>query len=222
MLNYPVDDGLLDAYVPRGTELDTWNGRPYVSLVGFMFLRTKVKGWPIPYHRNFEEVNLRFYVRRHVKGETRRGVVFIREIVRRRAIAWVANALYNENYVNAHMVHTRAVDSGLTQYECGQGESTFGFKAFTEGEAKPLSPGSAEEFFAEHYWGYARRRDGSTNEYRVDHPPWKVWTTRNATAYGNTAAFYDDAFAEIVRAEACSAFVADGSRVQVFPAIRIP
>ena len=105
MLNYAVDPDLLRSKVPAGTELDSFGSQTFISLVGFQFLRTKVLGVPVPFHRNFDEVNLRFYVRRHVGGEIRRGVVFIREIVPRRAIAYLARVVYNENYVRLPMAH---------------------------------------------------------------------------------------------------------------------
>src|SRR5258708_22903902 len=100
MLNYEVDASLLLRFVPAGTEIDRWKGRVFASLVGFRFLKTKLLGFlPIPMHSNFEEVNLRFYVRRHVGEEVRRGVVFIRELVPPRPIAFVARTFYKENYV---------------------------------------------------------------------------------------------------------------------------
>lgn len=105
MFNYAVEPSLLEAYVPRGTELDEWNGTTYVSLVGFLFVNTRVLGIAVPGHRTFEEVNLRIYVRRRVGGELRRAVTFIREIVPRRAIAMVARAAYNEPYVALPMRH---------------------------------------------------------------------------------------------------------------------
>ena len=93
MLNYEVDPALVAAYVPPGTELDRFDGKAFISLVGFLFLNTKILGISVPFHRNFDEVNLRFYVRRSVDGVVKRGVVFIREIVPRRAIAAVARLL---------------------------------------------------------------------------------------------------------------------------------
>src|SRR5689334_2274538 len=93
MLNYESPAGLLDPLVPAGVELDRWRGTLYVSVVGFLFRDTRVLGIPIPFHRTFEEVNLRFYVRRELDGDVRRGVVFVRELVPRRAIATVARLL---------------------------------------------------------------------------------------------------------------------------------
>jgi uncharacterized protein len=105
ILNYGVDRAALAGLVPRGTELDEWKGRTYLSVVGFLFRNTRVLGLPIPFHRNFEEVNLRFYVRRRTADGWRRAVVFVKEIVPRAAVAVVARALYNENYVALPMGH---------------------------------------------------------------------------------------------------------------------
>ena len=81
LLNFEIEPDVLLPHVPGGTEIDLWDGRCFVSVVGFRFFRTRLMGLPIPFHSNFLEVNLRFYVRREVQGELRRGVVFIKEIV---------------------------------------------------------------------------------------------------------------------------------------------
>ena len=105
LANYAVDPSVLHRYVPAHTVLDSWNGTCYVSLVGFMFVNTRLLGFPIPFHRNFEEVNLRFYVRYQDKGEWKRGVVFIKEIVPRPALTFVANTIYKEHYQTLKMGH---------------------------------------------------------------------------------------------------------------------
>src|SRR5271170_1683017 len=106
MANYVVAEELLQPYLPIGTELDKYDGRCYVSLVGFLFQNTRLKSVPIPFHRTFEEVNLRFYVQ-HTKstGERRRGVVFISELVPRFALSLVANTIYGENYATVPVRH---------------------------------------------------------------------------------------------------------------------
>src|SRR5260370_5549294 len=105
MLNYLGEPRVLAPLVPAGTELDQWNGATFLSVVGFMFLDTRLFGIPIPFHRNFEEVNLRFYVRRKSPEGWRRGVVFVKELVPRMAVAWAARALYNEKYKAVPMSH---------------------------------------------------------------------------------------------------------------------
>jgi uncharacterized protein YqjF (DUF2071 family) len=219
MLNYEVDPGLLLPLVPAGTELDTWRDRAYVSAVGFMFLRTKVLGLPVPFHRDFEELNLRFYVRREAEDGVRRGVVFVKEIVPRIAIATVARVVYNENYVRMRM--RSAVDVAP---EAARGSVEYGWRhagrwnrirVETEGPPRALEPGSEAEFITEHYWGYARQRDGATMEYRVEHPPWRVWTAVAHELDCDAVEIYGERFGAPLRGAPLSAFLAEGSAISV-------
>lgn len=215
MLNYVIDPAVLAPSLPAGVELDLWQDRCYVSIVGFMMLDTRVLGLPIPGHREFEEVNLRFYVVRTVDGERRRGVVFIKEVVRRRAIAWVARAVYNEKYERWPMSHE--IRPGRVVYRWAGCE----VGATMTGAPRPLEPGSEAEFIAEHYWGYSRQRDGGTVEYRVEHPPWRHWPVESHWLSGDVAGFYGPEFGAALAAGPRSAFVAEGSAVQVFPGQRL-
>jgi uncharacterized protein YqjF (DUF2071 family) len=224
MLNYEVDPALLAPYVPRGVELDFWHGRTYVSLVAFLFLNTRVLRIPIPFHRNFEEVNLRFYVRRSVPGdnqhEVRRGVVFIREIVPRRAVVWVANTVYGENYLRLPMRH--AIKQRSFEYAWRYGGRWNRISAEMLGVQQELAPGSHEEFIAEHYWGYARRSSDETDEYRVEHPPWRVRLSAAAKFEGSIDGLYPPEFTFLNERPPDTAFIADGSAVAVFRAQRLP
>lgn len=213
MLNYEVAPGLLRPLVPAGTELDTWEGRTYVSLVGFLFLKTRVLGVPIPFHRDFEELNLRFYVRREAPDGPRRGVVFVKEVVPRLAIATVARLVYNENYVARRMRHRR-VENGVT-YEWRNAGQWNRLGVETDGPPRPLEPGSEAEFITEHYWGYARQRDGGTVEYQVEHPPWRVWAATSWTLDTDAASLYGPELGEALRREPVSAFLAEGSAIVV-------
>lgn len=217
MLNYPVAPEVLLPIVPAGTELDLWEGRAFVSMVGFMFLKTRVKGVPIPFHQNFEEVNLRFYVRRKTPDGWRRGVVFIKEIVPRPAIAFVARTFYNENYVSLPMSHQIHLDevAGSVAYQWRFAGREHFLRADVAGRPQPLPRGSMAEFIAEHYWGYARQRDGTTMEYEVEHPPWNVWAASSASLDCDVANLYGREFARFLEQPPVSAFVADGSSVIV-------
>jgi len=226
MLNFPADADLLQKYVPAGTELDLWQGRPYLSVVGFQFLNTRVYGIPVPFHRHFEEVNLRTYVRRRDADGWRRGVVFIREIVRRRLIALVARWVYNENYVTMPMRHrvvvpTTALPTGAARYEWHAGARWHALAAEIAGQPSPLVPGSEEEFITEHYYGYCRQRDGTTLEYRVEHPAWRVWPAFNVKLDCDVAAVYGSEFVPFLEGEPTSAFVAEGSAVIVRQGVRL-
>jgi uncharacterized protein len=223
MLNYELSPNLLEPLVPAGAEIDRWQGRLYASVVGFLFRETRILGLSIPGHRTFQEVNLRFYVRRHVRDELRRGVVFIRELVPRRAIAATARLLYNEPYRTVPMRHRIDTigEETTREYAWRVGADWTRLAARTEGDPRPLRLGSEEEFITEHYWGYTRQRDGGTIEYRVEHPRWNVWNASNPRLEGDLVAVYGDAFARALAGPPRSAFVADGSPVTVFAPTRI-
>jgi uncharacterized protein YqjF (DUF2071 family) len=220
MLNYRVPRELALPYVPPGLELDEFHGETFASVVGFEFLNTRLRGIPIPGHRHFPEVNLRLYVRREVAGEVRRGVIFVREIVPRWAVATVARWIYNEPYRAVPMRHAvnRAAGGIEVEYGWRLGGEWCSLSASGRGASQPLAAGSAEEFIAEHYWGYGRLRDGRGVEYHVAHPPWEVWTDVDAELTGDTTTLYGATFAEIVRGRPASAFVAAGSPVTVYSA----
>jgi uncharacterized protein YqjF (DUF2071 family) len=218
LLNYEVDPFLLSRFTPAGTELDCWNGKAFVSLVGFRFLRTRVCGIPIPFHCNFDEVNLRFYVRRPGDDEIRRGVVFIKEIVPRWAIAAVARSFYNENYVALPMRHKIVTEeTGLRVeygWRCGSEWNRISISGAREPELP--KPGSEAEFITEHFWGYSILADRATAEYRVAHPSWRVWNAREAKFEGNATELYGPELASVVACTPASAFLAEGSAVTVF------
>jgi uncharacterized protein len=222
ILNYEAPRELLAPLVPAGTELDDWHGQMLVSLVGFLFKDTKVRGVPIPRHRNFEEVNLRFYVRRRDEdGEWRRAVVFIRELVPRFAIAGVARRMYNEPYLCVPMAHNHDRARGRFEYRWRYTSEDFALRAEVSGEPQPFEPGSEAEFITEHYWGYTRQKDGGTIEYLVEHPSWRVWTPHVAGFDGAERDMYGPAWDEILASPPRSAFVAEGSPVAVYEGERL-
>lgn len=222
MLNYEVDPAVVRPLAPEGTEIDAFDGRTYASVVGFMFLDTRVLGWAIPFHRNFEEVNLRFYVRRKAENGWRRGVVFVKEIVPRVAIAWVARALYGEKYVAFTMSHRwSSEDPPDVRYAWGAGHREMSIELDPEGPYQPVPEGSEEEFITEHYWGYTALRKGGSVEYQVEHPRWRVAPARRAAWEGDATDLYGPAFAEVLAGRSRSAFLAEGSKVAVHKGRRL-
>ncbi|HSY09278.1 MAG TPA: DUF2071 domain-containing protein [Candidatus Dormibacteraeota bacterium] len=224
MLNYEIEPAILAPFVPHGTEIDFWNGKTFVSLVGFLFQKTRVCGISIPFHRNFEEVNLRFYVRRKADDGWRRGVVFIKELVPRAAIAFVARTFYNENYIAlpiSHQIEKIREEIKSASYFWRFNGSENYMKLTTRGGAQPLIEGSEQEFITEHYWGHSSQRDGSTLEYRVEHPRWQVWETQTAELHCDIAGLYGEKFRDPLNQPLTSAFLADGSDVKVYKGVRL-
>lgn len=213
MLNYTVDPAVLAPWLPRGVELDLWQDSAVVSMVGFLFQHCRVFGVAWPGLTDFEEVNLRFYVRRGEGEALKRGVVFVKEIVPSRIVAFAARAFYHERYVAMPMRHT--VGEGSVEIGWRHRGKWAAISASTRGEPAPIVPGSEAEFIFEHYWGYVRRRDGATTEYAVEHPPWRMWTAETAALECDAATLYGPEFATVLAGTPRSAFVAEGSAVQV-------
>jgi uncharacterized protein YqjF (DUF2071 family) len=220
MVNWAIDPALLAGRVPAGCELDFFDGRTYVSAVGFMMEDTRVLGVPVPFHRTFEEVNLRFYVRRLGPEGWRRGVSFVKEIVPKAAIAYTARLLYNEPYVALPMRHT--IDDARVGFGWQLDARWCELEANPTGPNEPLAPGSEAEFIAEHYWGYTAQRDGSTIEYQVEHPPWRARVVASSRLDAPVAALWGPEFEAVLAAPPTSAFLAEGSAVKVRAGVRVP
>jgi uncharacterized protein YqjF (DUF2071 family) len=214
MANYEVDPALLASRVPAGTELDLHDGKCFVSLVGFMFLDTRVMDFLVPFHVNFEEVNLRFYVRREAEDELRRGVVFVKEIVPRYAIAKVARTLYGEPYECWKMSHGRTGD----RVEYGWNKGTCSNRlSVRRGESLGVpAEGSHGEFIIEHYWGYTKRAVGRTDEYKVEHPKWELFTAEDARINVDFGCTYGPDFAFLNDQRPNSTLLARGSEIAVY------
>jgi uncharacterized protein YqjF (DUF2071 family) len=224
MAQYAVEPAILARYLPSGTELDFYQGRCYVSLVGFLFRRVRVLRLPIPGYTKFEEVNLRFYVRRvEADGSIRRGVVFVREIVPRAMITIVANVLYEESYATMPMRHSIEDRTGAlrVRYEWKDGGRWSSMDAVAKGKSEPITPGSLEEFFTEHYWGYTKRSRGATSQYEVRHPRWMVYPISRCVIEADFEALYGPQFASLNVRQPDSVLLAEGSPVSVHSGTRL-
>lgn len=215
--NYAIEKELLEEYIPQGTELDIWDGKCYVSLVGFMFVNTRLLGVKIPFHTNFEEVNLRFYVRRLENGTWKRGVVFIKEIVPKHALSFISNTVYNENYVTLPMKHKwiKNENSLVVRYDWEMRNKWNSIEVKTNGKKIKLEPNSETEFITEHYWGYAKVNNSKTNEYEVTHPRWEVYNVEDYNIDIEFGTLYGKKFEFLNRTVPNSVMLAEGSEITV-------
>ena len=216
-INYEINPEFLKKYVPKGTELDLFNGKCYISLIGFMFENVKILGIKVPYHVHFEEVNLRFYVKRFEAGVWKRGVVFVKEIVPKHAITFVANTLYNEQYQTLPMRHERTSenDSLLFKYEWKKNVVWNSISVKTGKELLPIEENSEAEFISEHYYGYTISSRKKTVEYEVKHPRWQQHQVFDFTVNVNFEMVYGKEFAFLQDLKATSCFVAKGSKISI-------
>lgn len=214
MANYEVEPSLLASRVPTGTLLDLNEGKCFVSLVGFMFVDTRVLGLPIPFHINFEEVNLRFYIKREVDGELRRAVCFVKEIVPRFAISTVARVVYGEPYECWHMSHSRTENT--VAYNWSKNDIDNRISIEIDKSVGVPAVGSHGEFIIEHYWGYTKRDGHRVDEYKVEHPKWELFSVKNALIDVDFAKTYGNEFGFLSGAVPYSVLLAKGSEVAVF------
>lgn len=216
LINYAVDKEILEKYLPPFTVLDDWNGKHYVSIVGFMFMNTKLKGFKVPFHGNFEEVNLRFYVKYDENGEWKRGAVFISEIVPKPAINFIANTIYKESYRTLPMKHkwTETNEQLIVEYAWKNGNwNKFSVTASPTSQEIPLN--SDADFITEHYWGYTKIGNNTTSEYGVGHPRWETYPI---SAYEIDIDFeknYGKDFSHLKDAEPDSIMLVEGSEIEV-------
>ena len=217
MANYTIDPEILKPYIPNGVELDLFEGKAFVSLVGFLFRKSRIFGIPIPLLGSFEEINLRFYVKRKEGNQYKRGVVFINETVPYKPVAWLANKLYKEHYIAIPTKHRIAVNQNEKevefQWKTPSQWNTIRVKAsIFSGE---MERGSLQEFIFEHYFGYTKISETVSQEYKINHPRWQVNEIKEYHIDCNFKEMYGDAFAKLENMEPEKVFIAEGSDISV-------
>lgn len=212
LINYEIDPNILKPFVPKGTQLDSFNGKYYVSVVGFRFMETKVLGLKLPFHTNFEEVNLRFYV----KYNNRRGVVFIKEIVPKALITMVANSIYHEHYQTSKMKHSwiEHTNYNAYQYQWKLNQKWQSIAVKTEKAFSNIIDNSEAQFITEHYFGYTKHHD-KTYEYEVVHPTWRQLKVVDYNLNIDFEENYGKSFKILQTAQPTSVILAEGSEISV-------
>jgi uncharacterized protein YqjF (DUF2071 family) len=217
MANYEVNPDVLTSYLPKGVELDCYNKKTYVSLVGFMFKKTRLFNIPIPFFGTFEEINLRFYVRR-VEGDIiKRGVVFINETVPYKLVALLANKLYKEHYIAITTKNVTEITnhSKNIKYEWRINEEWNHLTVQAAKENEQMLPESIEEFIFEHYYGYTKIDSEVSQEYKVNHPRWQVNKVTDYSIRCDFKSMYGSDFSFLNNYQPDSVILAQGSPVTI-------
>ena len=217
MANYAIDPEILKPFLPKGVELDLYNGKAYVSLVGFMFKKTKLFNVPIPFFGTFEEINLRFYVQRKEDGITKRGVVFINETIPYRIVAWMANKLYNEHYTVVPTQHSivENLDSKKIKFDWLLNKKWNSIYVEASNKSQSMKKDTLEKFIYEHYFGYTKIDENNTEEYRLQHPSWKINTVIDTKIDCDFKAMYGETFSILNETKPEAVFIAEGSSVKI-------
>lgn len=218
-VNYRIDKEVLDPWLPPGTEYDLYQGECFISLAGFLFLHTHFALIPFPFHQAFEEFNLRFYVVRKEKNDDRRGVVFIREFVRKPVFKWLANTFAREKYECYSMRSEIRHDAHQlsAQYSFHAGDRWNTLTATAAPGVQLIERGSLTEFIAEHYYGYNKLGRDLSLEYRLHHPRWAAYPLRTVDVDCDFRSFYPPQFVPYLSGEPHSVQVIEGSPVALSP-----
>lgn len=226
MLSFEIDPDFLKPWVPAGLELSYWKGKTFITLVGLLNRNVRFLGIPVPFHRKFEQVNLRFYVRRKMKDEDRLGVMFIKQVVPRKIVAAGAGRLYREQCVALPMKHD-------FQFVAGRKDEFYAsyswhFKgrwntlsAKTKGIAHEPKKHSLERFIAERYWGYSGLASSEVLEYQVEHPTWSIRQVGDIVVEGKLSDFYGKTIGLILKSKPDCAFLADGSETRLYAPVKL-
>ncbi len=217
MANYEVDPSILKPYLPKGVELDYYKYKTYVSLVGFMFKKTSLFGIPIPFFGSFEEINLRFYVKRVVGNKVKKGVVFINETVPFKIVALLANKLYKEHYISIPTKNKLNSNKESTNivYEWEQNKRWNSISVNADTSKNKIEIASMEEFIFERYFGFTKIDKNNSQEYRIAHPKWVTSNILNHEINCDFGTMYGPAFAHLNNKKPESIFLASGSKVAI-------
>lgn len=217
MANYEAHPEVLKPYLPNGVEIDFYNHKTYVSLVGFMFKQTSLFKIPIPFMGTFEEINLRFYVKRTDGAHVKRGVVFINETVPYKPVAWLANKLYKEHYIAIPTKNSIVLtDSAKNiKYEWKVNKLWNHLYVNAASEKEQMATGSMEEFIFEHYYGYTKINNQLSQEYKVNHPRWEVNKVLDYSIHCDFTSMYGNDFSFLNSQNPHSVILAEGSPVTV-------
>ncbi len=217
MANYEIDPKNLIPFLPKGVELDLFHGKCYISLVGFMFKKTKLFNVPIPFLGTFEEINLRFYVLRKEGGITKRGVVFINETIPYKIVAWMANKLYKEHYTVVPTKHKIVKDPNVdkVKFEWLLNKKWNSIYVEATNKVEEMKNDTLEKFIYEHYYGYTKIDENKTEEYKLQHPSWNVHKVIDYKIDCDFQAMYGNPFLVLNHTKPEAVFIAEGSSVKV-------
>ena len=215
--NYVVDPSILEKHIPNGTVLEAHNGKYFVSLVAFRYCETRLLNVRVPYHNIFEEINLRFYVKREITpGNWRSEVAFTKLFFPKTALTLVAKHIYKENYETKKMRHNWS-DNGnelFTSYGLKKNR-WHSFDLVSDKKSSPIFSNTSEDFFSKHYWGTSKINRKSCTIYKIDHPVWESHKVLRSNISFDFNTVFGAEFKHLTNTEPDSTHLFNGSKVLV-------
>ena len=214
---FEIDKKLLGKYLPDNTEINGFDGKHFISLVGFMFSNPAFFGFKAPFFRTFEEMNLRFYVKRKTQNGWRNGVVFIKEIAPSKFIGQIAKLLYRENFITLPMSHSIAMtaDQQETEYKWKIRNKWNFFSLKTSTIPLSAEVNSIEAFIKNQYWGYTKGNFKETFEFEIKHIPWNIFPSTSFELDIDAEALYGKELASFFYQKPLCCFLMDGSYTEI-------
>tara|TARA_B100000809_G_scaffold118758_1_gene117075 strand:- start:46028 stop:46750 length:723 start_codon:yes stop_codon:yes gene_type:complete len=215
--NYIIDPAILDKHIPNGTLLEAHNGKHYVSLVGFRYCETRLLNIRVPYHHIFEEINLRFYVKREISpGNWRSEVAFAKLFFPKKALTLVAKYIYKENYETLNMRHswTEKENHLLTSYGLHK-KNWHNFEIQSDKKSRKVASDSSEFFFSKHYWGTSQIDHRSSTVYEIEHPDWEAYDIVDSNVSFDFNTIFGSEFKHLTNTQPDSVHLFKGSEVIV-------
>ncbi len=221
ILSWPVEDGLLVPFLPDGLALDRWHGTAYISLVCLFMENLRVLGLPtVP--RKFAELNLRFYVRQAHGSDDRKGVVFLRQMVSSRLVAFAGRVLFREPMLAIPMTYKCGPperedqrDRQRVYYHWVDGGHDGGLRVTADGHSYFAEPGSLDEFLTDRHWGYNRTSGGRLRAYRISRERWPLVPVIDHELRCDPESLYGPGIGGVMADPAPSVLLALGSKTQV-------
>ncbi|HVW25034.1 MAG TPA: DUF2071 domain-containing protein [Polyangiaceae bacterium] len=174
-LHYRADADRLASTIPRGLELDTFDGAAFVSVVPFRMTNVGPRGLNfLPRVSAFPELNVRTYV----TAGGRPGVWFYSLDAASALAVEAARAFFHLPYLRASMKCDRD-DAGWVHYESERVDARgraarFRARYRALGSPRRAAPRSLEEFLTDRYCLYAADRAGRVHRGHIHHVPWPL------------------------------------------------
>lgn len=143
--------------------------------------------------------------------------MFIKEIVPKVALTFIANTIYNENYVATAMKHSwNETDTSreVAYFWKSKGKWQH-ISVIADKEPQQIPAGGEIEFITEHYWGYARCNSLKINQYEVRHPRWEHYPVTSFNIEADFELNYGSTFAFLNKQQPASVMLAEGSEISV-------
>lgn len=183
-VHWPVDPDALRRHVPDPLELDTRDGRAWVSIVPFVLARAGFRGTPSVLRTTITECNVRTYVR--YRGDP--GLLFCSIEVGSGPVGAAAGRL-TRLPVSRAKIHVGGVDGQVafaSSREPVDGASAqFAVTYRPAGEVFFAEPGTLPSWLTDRRRFYAARGGGGVLTGEVAHAPWPLQPA-NVSIHENT------------------------------------